>query len=54
MNERDKRFVEAVRCMYMGDEAERARIARDIIWHVPGHNPVSGEYRGYEAYILGL
>jgi ketosteroid isomerase-like protein len=36
--------------MYTGDEVERANIARDIVWHVPGHNPVSGEYRGYEEY----
>jgi ketosteroid isomerase-like protein len=36
--------------MYTGDEAERANIARDIVWHVPGHNPVSGDYRGIEEY----
>ena len=50
MNEQDKRNIEAVRRMYSGDEAERASIAPDIVWHVPGHNPVSGEYRGFEAY----
>jgi len=36
--------------MYAGDEVERASIARDIIWHVPGHNPVSGSYHGYDEY----
>jgi ketosteroid isomerase-like protein len=28
----------------------RASRSADIVWHVPGHNPVSGEYRGYRAY----
>ena len=50
MTEQDKRNIEVVRLMYTGDEAERSNIARDIVWHVPGHNPVSGEYRGFEAY----
>ena len=36
--------------MYAGDEAERASIARDIVWHVPGHNPVSGDYHGYQEF----
>jgi ketosteroid isomerase-like protein len=36
--------------MYTGDEAERRNIAQDIVWHVPGHNPVSGEYRGFDEY----
>ncbi|MEZ4768950.1 MAG: nuclear transport factor 2 family protein [Caldilineales bacterium] len=36
--------------MYEGDETERASIARDIVWHVPGHNPVSGDYHGYDEY----
>jgi hypothetical protein len=50
MTEQDKHNIEIVRLMYTGDEAERANIAPDIVWHVPGHNPVSGEYRGFEAY----
>lgn len=36
--------------MYEGDAAERANIASDIVWHVPGHNPVSGDYHGYDEY----
>jgi len=48
--EQDERNIRAVRLMYRGDEAERAQIAPDILWHVPGHNPVSGEYRGFDAY----
>ena len=50
MTDEDQRNIETVRCMYAGDEAERASIARDIVWHVPGHNPVSGDYRGFDEY----
>jgi ketosteroid isomerase-like protein len=50
MTEQDKRNIEAVRRMYRGETQETATIAPDIVWHVPGHNPVSGEYRGYDAY----
>jgi len=50
MTERDRRNIETVRLMYTGDESERANIAQDIVWYVPGHNPVSGDYRGFEEY----
>ena len=50
MTEQDRRNIEIVRRMYTGDEAERANIARDIVWHVPGHNPVSGDYHGFQEY----
>ena len=50
MTEQDKRNIEIVRLMYHGDETERANIAPDIVWHVPGHNPVSGGYHGFEEY----
>lgn len=50
MTDQDQRNMAVVRAMYAGDEAERASIARDIVWHVPGHNPVSGDYRGYDQY----
>lgn len=50
MTEQDERNIRAVRLMYSGDEAERAQIAPNIVWHVPGHNPVSGEYRGFDEY----
>ena len=50
MTDQDKRNIAVVRAMYAGDEAERASIARDIVWHVPGHNPVSGDYHGYDEY----
>jgi len=50
MNEQDKCNIETARRMYSGDESERANIAPDIVWHVPGHNPVSGDYHGFEEY----
>jgi uncharacterized protein len=50
MTGKDKRNIEIVKLMYTGDEAERANIASDITWHVPGHNPVSGDYHGFEEY----
>lgn len=50
MTEQDKRNLALVRTMYAGDEAERASIAQNIVWHVPGHNPISGGYHGYSEY----
>jgi ketosteroid isomerase-like protein len=50
MTEEDKRNIETVRRMYAGDPAERASIALDIVWHVPGHNPASGDYHGFDEY----
>jgi ketosteroid isomerase-like protein len=50
VTEQDERNIRIVRLMYTGDEAERANIAREIVWHVPGHNPVSGDYHGFDEY----
>ncbi len=50
MTDDDRRNIEAVKRMYRGEVAENATIASDIVWHVPGHNPVSGDYRGYQEY----
>ena len=50
MTEEDRRNIETVQRMYRGESEEFALIAPDIVWHVPGHNPVSGEYRGYVQY----
>lgn len=50
MTAEDMRNIATVRRMYEGDQAEREMIAKNIIWHVPGHNPVSGEYLGFEEY----
>jgi hypothetical protein len=44
MTDDDRRNIATVRRMYEGDQAEREMIAKNIVWHVPGHNPVSGEY----------
>jgi ketosteroid isomerase-like protein len=45
--------IETVRRFYAGPAADDAHrvpmFAPDAIWHVPGDNPVSGEYRGIEA-----
>ena len=47
MTDQDKKSIEIVRKAYTsGDEV----ISPNIIWHVPGHNPVSGVYRGIKAY----
>jgi hypothetical protein len=54
MTDQDNRYIEIVRMMYSGDEAERANIARDIVWHVPGHNPVSGDYHGFDEYTKAM
>ena len=51
MTEQDKRYLAVARAMYAGDESERASIARDIVWHVPGHNPVSGDYHGHQEFM---
>ena len=48
MNDRDRRNIESVRRFY---QAERTVAAPDIVWHVPGHNPVSGIYRGQDEYF---
>jgi ketosteroid isomerase-like protein len=46
----DTLYLDTARRLYTGDEAERRAIAADIVWHVPGHNPVSGLYRGWQEY----
>jgi hypothetical protein len=47
MTEKNGQFIDIVRNAYRaGSEV----ISPDIVWHVPGHNPVSGVYRGAKAY----
>ena len=48
MDDRDRRNIQAVRRFY---EAEREYPAPDIVWHVQGHNPVSGLYTGPKEYF---
>jgi uncharacterized protein len=50
MTKQDKQNIEIAKRMYTGDEAERASVAQNIVWHPPGHNPVSRDYHGYEEY----
>ena len=50
MNEQDKRQIATARRLYAGEASERSVLAPDIVWHVPGHNPVSGEYRGADYF----
>jgi ketosteroid isomerase-like protein len=47
MTEQDKQNIAIVRKAY---EAGEETISQDIIWHVPGKNPVSDVYRGAKAY----
>jgi uncharacterized protein len=48
MTERDRQNIAVVRRFY---QAERECAAPDIVWHVPGHNPVAGNYVGLNEYF---
>jgi hypothetical protein len=50
VTEEDERNLNVARRLYEGEQSERASIARSIEWHVPGHNPVSGDYHGFIEY----
>lgn len=50
MTERDLRLKQLARMVYTGEAAENKVISPSIVWHVPGHNPVSGEYRGADYF----
>jgi ketosteroid isomerase-like protein len=51
MNEQDRKNIEIARKAYQtGGEV----ISPTIVWHVPGHSPVSGDYRGAKAYLEGM
>lgn len=50
MTEHDLQLVANAKTLYSGETAERNVLSPEIVWHVPGHNPVSGEYRG-RAYF---
>ena len=51
MTKRDARLIELAKMLYSGEARERELVSKDIVWHVPGHNPVSGEYRGHDEYF---
>lgn len=51
--------IAAVRRFYAAgppdDDRERARFASpDVVWHVPGDNPVSGTYQGHDAVFTQI
>jgi hypothetical protein len=51
-----EQLVRHVKAMYTafatGDaDAYRDAFAEDVVWHVPGDNPVSGAYRGSVQYF---
>ena len=48
MTEQDRRNIEVVRGFYAREEG---LAAPGIVWHVPGHNPVSGTYTGQDEYF---
>lgn len=50
MTARDTRLTELARKVYTGQAHEKQIISPNILWHVPGHNPVSGDYRGREYF----
>ncbi len=55
----DAENIAAVRRFYEAgpadDDRDRGQFAsRDIVWHVPGDNRVSGEYRGAQAVFVTM
>jgi uncharacterized protein len=47
------RFLDLQRAMYAGGAVAPVAemLAPGIVWHVPGRNPIAGEYRGREAVL---
>lgn len=50
MTERDIKLIQLARMVYTGEAREKEIISQNILWHVPGHNPVAGEYRGRDYF----
>jgi hypothetical protein len=50
MTKQEQRNLQNVRHMYTGFKVEGTNIAPNIVWHVPGHNPISGTYNGFKEY----
>jgi uncharacterized protein len=48
-----REFHERQRRFYGGGDAEPVRemLADDVVWHVPGRNPIAGDHRGIEAVM---
>jgi ketosteroid isomerase-like protein len=48
-----REFHERQRRFYAGGEAEPLRelLTDDVVWHVPGRNPIAGDHEGIEAVM---
>jgi ketosteroid isomerase-like protein len=48
-----REFHERQRAFYAGGEAESLRelLTDDVVWHVPGRNPIAGDHAGIEAVM---
>ena len=48
-------YLKTVDAFRSGDmDAVRSLIAEDVVWHVPGRNPMAGEIRGLDALVAWL
>jgi uncharacterized protein len=47
------RMHAALGAFYSGGESDPVRelLTADVEWHVPGHNPIAGDYYGVEAVL---
>jgi ketosteroid isomerase-like protein len=50
MTERDKQLIQLARLLYTGEAVEKQVLSPNIVWHVPGHNPVAGDYTGVDYF----
>jgi ketosteroid isomerase-like protein len=48
-----REFYKRQRPFYAGGEAEplRAMLTDDVVWHVPGRNPIAGDHTGIDAVM---
>ena len=50
MSAQDQQTLNTVLTLYRGSLDERRTVAPNLIWHVPGDNPVAGTYHGFDEY----
>jgi hypothetical protein len=50
MTAQDKKIIEIALKAYKSE----GTFSPNIVWHVPGQNPVSGDYKGDKAYPAGM